>query len=101
MPDATTKTPISGLSNDPLFHALYVAHNLLVGTTSNTRAVLALAAVALLAGCASAAPYKDALHRFGAAGRAIQPHLKPAGDDSVEALYEAFDAAVKEAEAVK
>ena len=58
--------------------------------------------LALLAGgCASTAPYKDALHRFGAAGRAIQPHLKPAGDDSVKALYESFDAAVKEAEGVK
>ena len=52
-------------------------------------------------GCASTAPYKDALHRFGAAGRAIQPHLKPAGDDSVKALYESFDAAVKEAENIK
>lgn len=63
--------------------------------------VVILVAALALSGCATTAPYVDALHRFGAAGRAIQPHLKPAGDPSVEALYEAFDAAVKEAESVK
>jgi hypothetical protein len=63
--------------------------------------LLALTGAVVLSGCATTAPYIDALHRFGSAGRAIQPHLKPAGDDSVKALYESFDAAIKEAEGVK
>lgn len=52
----------------------------------------------LLGGCASSDPYKDALGRFGDTGAAIQPHLKPPGDPSVQALYDAFDMAVKEAQ---
>jgi hypothetical protein len=55
----------------------------------------------VLMGCATTAPYIDALHRFGSSGRAIQKHLKPAGDPSVEALYESFDAALSEAEKAK
>ena len=73
------------------------------GTSSNTRKeVILLALAGAVAGCvAQKAPYVDSLHRFGATGRPIQPHLKPAADPSVDALYQAFDAAVKEAEGVK
>lgn len=60
-----------------------------------------LALTGAVAGCASTAPYIDALHRFGTSGRAIQKHLKPAEDDSVKALYESFDAAVSECEKAK
>lgn len=90
------------------------------GTSSNTRQFIvgfrealrnsprriarwwwAVGVVLLLSGCAATAPYKDALHRFGASGRAIQPHLKPTTDESVKALYESFDAAISEAEKIK
>lgn len=60
--------------------------------------ILLLALAGALTGCASTQPAKDdALRRFGQTGRAIQPYLKPAADPSVEALYDAFDAAVTEA----
>jgi Ni,Fe-hydrogenase III small subunit len=66
------------------------------------RAGALLIAVVCLGGCAATgAAYKDGLKHFGATGRAIQPHLKPAANPSEEALYEAFDAALKEAESVK
>lgn len=62
------------------------------------QAVLPLLLVAVaLGGCVSTAPYKDALGRFGEAGRAIQPHLRPAENGGVQALYDSFDLAVKEA----
>ena len=57
----------------------------------------AVVAGAILSGCAATLPYKDALRRFGETGQAVQPHLKPAPDASVQALYDAFDAACKEA----
>lgn len=57
---------------------------------------LGLVLVLAISGCASTAPYKDALGRFQTAGRAIEPHLKPAGDESVQALYDAFHAAINE-----
>lgn len=72
------------------------------GTRSLLRGeVIFICAALALSGCATTAPYVDSLHRFGAAGRAIQSHLKPASDDSVKALYESFDAALSEAEKAK
>ena len=71
------------------------------GTRSLLRGGVILICALGLAGCATTAPYVDSLHRFGSAGRAIQPHLKAPADDSVKALYESFDAALSEAEKAK
>lgn len=60
-------------------------------------AVLSLSLI--LCGCASTDPIHKEVHgRFASTGRAIQTHLKPAEDDSVKALYEAFDLALAESE---
>lgn len=53
----------------------------------------------LLSGCVSTDPIHREVHgRFAQTGRAIQPHLKAPEDDSVRALYEAFDLALAESE---
>ena len=57
---------------------------------------VALGAV-LLGGCATnSAAYKDALVRFQTTGKAVELHLTPAADPSVQALYDAFHAAINE-----
>lgn len=59
------------------------------------KALVLLAALAL-SGCATCAPYKDALGRFQTSGKAVEPYLKPAPDPSVQALYDSFHSAINE-----